>query len=183
MRGTGHGAREANVDLTSRFAAVCRHVASRGYHLTQTRAEKWLFVEWPDGHNEPLKLWRSTLPENHDTTRSGRCDEDEVANRARLSRYQAGIWTLMITKEEVGKSPSRQVSASGFLLSEPEKIAPHVLLLPRTAKSSRSPRFSIRQSRRYGPNGTCRTRSRRGVVALARRLMWCPCCTQTNLLL
>jgi len=40
---------------------VCAH---RDYWLADSRPEEWLLIEWPDGENEPIKYWLSTLPED-----------------------------------------------------------------------------------------------------------------------
>src|SRR4051794_39832786 len=57
--------REATGDkLSSRFARVRVRVAHRDYWLADSRPKEWLLIEWPDGENEPIKYWVSTLPED-----------------------------------------------------------------------------------------------------------------------
>ena len=48
--------------LTSRFARMRVRPAHRDYNLTEPRPEEWLLIEWPEGDDEPLKYWLSTLP-------------------------------------------------------------------------------------------------------------------------
>ena len=36
----------------------------RDYWLADSRPKEWLLIEWPDGENEPIKYWLSTLPED-----------------------------------------------------------------------------------------------------------------------
>ena len=50
-----------NTPLSSRFLRVRVHPAGDG--TTDTEAEEWLLVEWPEGEKEPTKFWLSTLPE------------------------------------------------------------------------------------------------------------------------
>jgi len=47
--------------LTSRFARVRVRPAHRDYNLTEPRPEDWLLIEWPEGEDEPLKYWLSTV--------------------------------------------------------------------------------------------------------------------------
>ena len=32
--------------------------------VANSRPKEWLLIEWPDGENEPIKYWLSTLPED-----------------------------------------------------------------------------------------------------------------------
>ncbi|HLC09245.1 MAG TPA: IS701 family transposase, partial [Methyloceanibacter sp.] len=50
--------------LSSRFARVRVRIAHRDYKLTESRAEEWLLIEWPEGEDEPTKYWLSTLPKD-----------------------------------------------------------------------------------------------------------------------
>jgi SRSO17 transposase len=51
-----------NFTLRSRFARVRVHAAHRDHQRSQLRAQEWLLIEWPEGHQEPMKYWLSTLP-------------------------------------------------------------------------------------------------------------------------
>lgn len=53
-----------NFTLRSRFARVRVHAAHRDHQRSQLRAQEWLLIEWPKGHQEPMKYWLSTLPED-----------------------------------------------------------------------------------------------------------------------
>ncbi|MDP3083884.1 MAG: IS701 family transposase [Rubrivivax sp.] len=49
--------------LRSRFAMVRVRAAHRDHHRNELRPEQWGLIEWPEGHQEPMKYWLSTLPE------------------------------------------------------------------------------------------------------------------------
>ncbi|MCW5257529.1 IS701 family transposase [Verminephrobacter aporrectodeae subsp. tuberculatae] len=53
-----------NFTLRSRFARVRVHAAHREHLRTEQRAQEWLLIEWPEGHEEPMKYWLSTLAED-----------------------------------------------------------------------------------------------------------------------
>ena len=53
----------ANVPLRSHFARVRVRAAHRDEQRSELREPQWLLIEWPEGHDEPLKYWLSTLPE------------------------------------------------------------------------------------------------------------------------
>ncbi|MCW8209756.1 IS701 family transposase, partial [Verminephrobacter aporrectodeae subsp. tuberculatae] len=48
-----------NFTLRSRFARVRVHAAHREHLRTEQRAQEWLLIEWPEGHEEPMKYWLS----------------------------------------------------------------------------------------------------------------------------
>lgn len=52
-----------NAPLTSRFAAVRVHPTHRDNKRAELRPAEWLLIEWPEGDEEPIKYWLSTLPE------------------------------------------------------------------------------------------------------------------------
>lgn len=54
----------SNAPLTSRFAALRVHPASRDEKRTTPHPVEWLLIEWPKGEAEPTKYWLSTLPED-----------------------------------------------------------------------------------------------------------------------
>src|SRR5260221_6862837 len=51
-----------NAALSSRFAAIRVHCASRAAQPSETAEEQWLLVEWPSEELEPTKYFLSTLP-------------------------------------------------------------------------------------------------------------------------
>ncbi len=51
-----------NCALSSRFAAVRVHCASRAARPGEASAEQWLLIEWPKAEVEPTKYFLSTLP-------------------------------------------------------------------------------------------------------------------------
>ncbi|MEM5317011.1 IS701 family transposase [Paraburkholderia sp. JHI869] len=50
-----------NRALSSRFAAIRIHCASRATRRTEATDEQWLLIEWPTGEVEPTKYFLSTL--------------------------------------------------------------------------------------------------------------------------
>ncbi len=52
-----------NAALRSHFARLRVRAAHRDERRSELRAPQWLLIEWPEGHDEPLKYWLSTLPE------------------------------------------------------------------------------------------------------------------------
>jgi SRSO17 transposase len=92
-----------------------------------SRPEEWLLIEWPDGENEPIKYWLSTLPEDV----GFRQLVDIAKLRWRIERdYQE-------LKQEVGLGhfegrgwrgfhhhATLCIAAYGFLISERETIPP-----------------------------------------------------------
>jgi SRSO17 transposase len=51
-----------NAALSSRFAAIRVHCASRAAQPSEIAEEQWLLVEWPSEELEPTKYFLSTLP-------------------------------------------------------------------------------------------------------------------------
>ena len=158
--------REATGDkLSSRFARVRVRVAHRDYWLADSRPKEWLLIEWPDGENEPIKYWLSTLPEDV----AFRQLVDIAKLRWRIERdYQE-------LKQEVGLGhfegrgwrgfhhhATLCIAAYGFLISERETIPPSgdraTTLYPQSAlREGHQPRGF----RRCGLNATFRTRLQR----------------------
>ena len=48
--------------LASRFTAVRVRPAHGDFRRSEPRAEDWLLAEWPEGEEEPIHYWLSTLP-------------------------------------------------------------------------------------------------------------------------
>src|SRR5664280_1931066 len=122
--------REGSVEqLSSRFARVRVRAAHHDYKLTESRAQEWLLIEWPEGEKEPTKYWLSTLPK--DITFRALVDLTKL--RWRIERdYQE-------LKQEVGLGhfegrgwrgfhhhATLCIAAYGFLVSERETIPPPV---------------------------------------------------------
>lgn len=120
--------REGSADrLSGRFARARVRVAHRDYHLTESRPEEWLLIEWPEGEDEPTKYWLSTLPE---TISFGRL-VDRTKLRWRIERDYQDL------KQEVGLGhyegrgwrgfhhhATLCIAAYGFLVSERENFPP-----------------------------------------------------------
>lgn len=134
-----------NVELASRFAAVRIRVASRDYDLTQPRAEEWFLVEWPEGDDEPLKYWLSTLPATttlHDlvfaTKMRWRIERDyrDLKQELGLGHYEGRGW------RGFHHHASLCIAAYGFLISERETIPPSGLAFTRNREEPPVPRGS-----------------------------------------
>src|SRR5213076_1342146 len=54
----------SNFTLRSRFARVRVRAAHRDEKRRELRPEQWALIEWPEGHQEPMKYWLSTLAED-----------------------------------------------------------------------------------------------------------------------
>ena len=113
--------------LSSRFARMRVRVAHRDYHLTASRPQEWLLIEWPAGEDKPTKYLLSTLPKDISFRRL----VDTAKLRWRIERdYQE-------LKQEVGLGhfegrgwrgfhhhATLCIAAYGFLISERETIPP-----------------------------------------------------------
>lgn len=53
----------SNFTLRSRFAWFRVHAAHRNDWRAELRPERWALIEWPEGHQELMKYWLSTLPQ------------------------------------------------------------------------------------------------------------------------
>jgi SRSO17 transposase len=53
-----------NAALRSHFARARVRAAHRDHERSELRERQWLLIEWPEGHDEPLKYGLSTLPED-----------------------------------------------------------------------------------------------------------------------
>jgi SRSO17 transposase len=134
-----------NVELASRFAAVRIRVASRDYDLTQPRAEEWFLVEWPEGHDEPLKYWLSTLPATTTlqdlvsaTKMRWRIERDyrDLKQELGLGHYEGRGW------RGFHHHASLCIAAYGFLISERETIPPSGLAFTGNREEPPVPRGS-----------------------------------------
>ena len=150
--------------LSSRFARVRACAAHRDYKLTASRPEEWLLIEWPEGEKEPTKYWLSTLPEENHIPGAGRPDKAALADRARLSRAQAGGRAWAFRGARMARlPPPRHAVHHGLRVpglregdDSPLWISCHHVL----QGTCHSQRLSTQRLRRCEPNDTSRTRSR-----------------------
>src|SRR5215471_4485336 len=129
---------------------MCAFVSRIGITGSPTVGRRRLLIEWPDGENEPIKYWLSTLPEDV----AFRELVDIAKLRWRIERdYQE-------LKQEVGLGhfegrgwrgfhhhATLCIAAYGFLISERETIPPsgdHATTL--------FPQFALREG--YQPRGS-----------------------------
>ena len=117
----------ANDALTSRFARVRVRPAHRDYNLSEPRPEEWLLIEWPEGEDEPLKYWLSTLAADIgfeklvDMTKlRWRIERDyrELKQELGLGHYEGRGW------RGFHHHATLCIAAYGFLVSERETIPP-----------------------------------------------------------
>jgi SRSO17 transposase len=132
----------SNAVLTSRFAR--RRVrpapqAAGRREPTESAAEEWLLIEWPDGEAEPTRYWLSTLPADISFERlvdltklRWRIERDyqELKQEVGLGHYEGRGW------RGFHHHASLCIAAYGFLISEQETIPPSGG--PRTRRGVRS---------------------------------------------
>jgi SRSO17 transposase len=115
-----------NERLSSRFARVRVHVASRHQRPTE-QAKEWLLIEWPEGEAEPTKYWLSTLPQNipfRDLVDAAKLrwrverDYQELKQEVGLGHYEGRGW------RGFHHHATLCIAAYGFLISERETIPP-----------------------------------------------------------
>ena len=80
----------SNTPLTSRFARWRVRPAHDDARRSEPAAEEWLLIEWPEGEAEPDHYWLCHAARRHLARAHGRSGQDALADRARLSRTQAG---------------------------------------------------------------------------------------------
>jgi SRSO17 transposase len=116
-----------NTKLSSRFARLRVRVAQRDEPLSDSGAEEWLLIEWPEDEAEPTKYWLSTMPE----ATTFRALVDIAKLRWRIERDYQDL------KQEVGLGhfegrgwrgfhhhATLCIAAYGFLVSERGTIPP-----------------------------------------------------------
>ena len=142
-------------------------------------------IEWPEGENEPTKYWLSTLPQRITFERL----VDLTKLRWRIERDYQDL------KQEVGLGhfegrgwrgfhhhATLCIAAYGFLVSERETIPPSGSGSSRPFKKLTFPTVTDPgalplRPERHIPNSIA-TMRRRLIVAIARNLSRCPCCTR-----
>jgi SRSO17 transposase len=128
-----------NEELSSRFARVRIHVAS-SHERPSKPAKEWLLIEWPEGEEEPIKYWLSTLPSKiplHDLVDAAKLrwrierDYQELKQELGLGHYEGRGWPGF------HHHATLCIAAYGFLVSERETIPPSgpraATLLPQLA--------------------------------------------------
>jgi len=90
-----------NETLRSRFARVRVRAAHLDHLRTEQRPEQWLLIEWPEGREEPMKFWLSTLPGSsslkalvHAAKMRWRIERDcqELKSEFGLNHYEGRNW-------------------------------------------------------------------------------------------
>jgi SRSO17 transposase len=136
--------------LSSRFARVRVRVARRDEQRSESRAEEWLLIEWPEGEKGPTKYWLSTLPRDMTFPRlvdlaklRWRIERDyqELKQEVGLAHYEGRGW------RGFHHHATLCIAAYGFLISERETIPPSG---PRRAAIF--PQFVVSAS--YRPRGS-----------------------------
>ena len=169
--------------LSSRFARVRVRIAHRDYKLTESRAEEWLLIEWPEGEDEPTKYWLSTLPKDISFHRlvdiaklRWRIERDyqELKQEVGLGHFEGRGW------RGFHHHATLCIAAYGFLISERETIPPADLVPPRCSRNLPYPTVTDPAApplrpERHIPNSIA-TMPRRLIHALVRSLPRCPCC-------
>ncbi len=120
--------REGSADwLSSRFTRLRVRVAHRDYNLTESRAEEWLLIEWPEEEKEPTKYWLSTLPEGiafHRLVDIAKLrwrierDYQELKQEVGLGHFEGRGW------RGFHHHATLCIAAYGFLVAEREMIPP-----------------------------------------------------------
>ena len=110
-----------NAPLRSQFARVRVRAAHRDYWRSALREEEWLIIEWPEGHDEPMKYWLSTLPEDmplermvYETKMRWRIERDyqDLKQDLGLGQYEGRGW------RGFHHHASLSIAAYGFLLGQ-----------------------------------------------------------------
>ena len=138
-----------NEQLSSRFARVRVHVASRHERPTKP-AKEWLLIEWPEGEDEPTKYWLSTLPPNisfRDLVDAAKLrwrierDYEELKQEVGLGHFEGRGW------RGFHHHAALCIAAYGFLISERETIPPSG-----TRSAALFPKLAV--PRGYRPRGS-----------------------------
>ena len=117
--------REGSADWLSSRLRV--RVAHRDYNLTESRAEEWLLIEWPEEEKEPTKYWLSTLPEGiafHRLVDIAKLrwrierDYQELKQEVGLGHFEGRRW------RGFHHHATLCIAAYGFLVAERETISP-----------------------------------------------------------
>jgi SRSO17 transposase len=113
----------SNTPLRSRFARTRVRPAHDDKHRSEPAPEEWLLIEWPQGDATGGRRTRSLLarhtPLRHRTGAHGRSDQAALADRARLSRAQAGGRARSLRRSRLARlPPPRHLVHRGLRLSD-----------------------------------------------------------------
>jgi len=117
----------SNEHLSSRFARIRVRAAGRDFKRSESRAEEWLLIEWPEGEVEPIKYWLSTLSAKIAFRRlvylaklRWRIERDyhDLKQEVGLGHYEGRGW------RGFHHHATLCIAAYGFLISEREMIPP-----------------------------------------------------------
>lgn len=134
----------SNTELSSRFAALRVRPAHKDTKRTDPRAVEWLLIEWPEGDEEPLKYFLSTLPDDTalkhlvDTTKlRWRIERDylDLKQELGLGHYEGRGW------RGFHHHATLCIAAYGFIISETETIPPSTIRKPKGSKKSPLPKY------------------------------------------
>src|SRR6185436_17609715 len=107
--------------LRSHFARVRVRVAHRDEQRSVLPEPKWLLIEWPEGDDEPLKYWLSTLSEDtclqrmvYEAKMRWRIERDyqDLKQDLGLGHYEGRGW------RGFHHHASLSIAAYGFLLAQ-----------------------------------------------------------------
>jgi SRSO17 transposase len=110
-----------NCALSSRFAAIRVHCASRAARPGEASAQQWLLIEWPKGEVEPTKYFLSTLPADTPIKELVRCaklrwrierDYQELKQELGLGHFEGRGW------RGFHHHATLCIAAYGFLVTE-----------------------------------------------------------------
>lgn len=169
----------SNERLSSRFARVRVRAARRDFTRTESRAEEWLLIEWPEGEVEPTKYWLSTLPADISFRRlvdlaklRWRIERDyhDLKQEVGLGHYEGRGW------RGFHHHATLCIAAYGFLISETETIPPSAGTIfqapalpedyrPRGAATQNSAAHS-KFDRNHAPTPDCRTDCDTGTMSM-----------------
>ena len=149
-------------DLESRFAVVRVRPSHRDYWRAEPWPEEWLLIEWPEGDEEPMKYWLSTLGPDCtiavlvDATKlRWRIERDfqDLKQEIGLDHYEGRGWRGFHHHAVLS------IAAYGFLVAERSPIPPSAALTPSaqckyTGAGRNLPSARLRQS---GLNDTPQT--------------------------
>ena len=172
-----------NAGLRSHFARLRVRAAHRDERRSELRAPQWLLIEWPEGHDEPLKYWLSTLPEDtplqrmvYEAKMRWRIERDyQDLNKTWVSgSMKGGAGAAFIITPASASPPTASCWRSGC--STPTRSGVKKTPLARSLPYPRITNLGEAQrAQRHVPSSITSLRLRIGAL-LARNLPRCPCC-------
>ena len=127
-------------ELTSRFAALRVRPSHRDISRAEPHAEEWLLIEWPNGDDEPMKYWLSTLAA--DTPIAALVDAAKLRWRIVLKACLQHDRDFQDLKQEIGLDhyegrgwrgfhhhAALSIAAYGFLVAERSPIPPSAIII------------------------------------------------------